>query len=277
MKIKKWILGLLLVSFFSMAESDFPTIVKHPEVDNIARLTPLNDVRENVISHLVKGFGVATERAKEVDVIRLSDSDFFQIDLAGVRYTINADAKYWLKGDVGSVHSTRGSRAKESVTSNEMLEFNQRIRVFLMSASEYLPVYGDALDNNKVIFAFVDLSCPYCQQFHLVNRNEFEKKGFSFVYVPFVRNTIDKRVMDATRAVFCNDDPVATKAGVDQAYLNGPRQLRDVPAGSCSHVKKAIIESLLLVGHQMGAVGTPMFLLPNGEVVYGSAKLNAAL
>lgn len=276
MLIKKCFLGLLGLSFFSVAGNELPPMMKHPNVDSIANLTPTSTVMKNVISQLEGGFGVSKEQAGDVTLIRMSDSDLFQVELAGVRYTINADAKYWLKGEVDGVYVTKDGRAKGSVASNDMLEFNQRLRVFLMAVSDLLPVYGD-ITKDKVVFAFVDLSCPYCQQFHLVNRSELEKQGVTFVYVPFVRDPNDKRVMDATRTVFCNADPVAAKMELDSVYLNGPRNLGAMKGGACSHIRQSIIESLLVVGHQMGIVGTPMFLMPSGEVIYGTSKLNAVL
>ncbi|RLA08903.1 MAG: DsbC family protein [Gammaproteobacteria bacterium] len=118
----------------------------------------------------------------------------------------------------------------------------------------YAPPASDKI--KKTITVVTDTSCPYCQKFHQ-QVPALNKKGISVRYMLFPRAGIDSQSSKIMQSAWCADDP--------QKALTDAKNGDKITDKTCPNPIKQHVK----VAGDMGLTGTPMIILPDGDLVRG--------
>ena len=146
---------------------------------------------------------------------------------------------------------------------------------FLAESDGGLTVSSESFDYQKSVFAFIDVSCPHCREFHLRKLDEWNRQGVRVYFIPFMRDPMDKKTKVIMDDIFCADNNSERLDLILSAYINIKAYVVKGNSGSCGH-KRALLDSLYKIGMQYSLKGSPMFMNMVGDVYYGSASYEVA-
>jgi thiol:disulfide interchange protein DsbC len=166
----------------------------------------------------------------------------------------SGDGKYFLRGDLVDVENG------EQITEN-------RRRVDRLNA---LAALGD---QNYIEFAppppiaakylvtvFTDVDCGYCRKLHS-EVSEYNARGIAIRYAFYPRSGPDTESWRRAEAVWCATD---RKMALTRAKQGGDMKLKGT---ACANP----IDREYKLAEQLGIRGTPMLVLPNGDIYPGYA------
>jgi thiol:disulfide interchange protein DsbC len=195
--------------------------------------------------------------AKVLEVRKLPHGGLYEVALRadqGVRVIyVDADAKVFLVGSL--VDAASGENLTEA-------------RVRTLSAIDWktLP-FGSAItmkrgSGKREIAIFSDPNCPYCERFE----RALSKVDDITVHI-FMYPVIKPESVPLTKAVWCSQDRV--KAWNDLML----RRVEPSAKPDC----ETPVEQLVALGRTLGAVSTPTWFLPNGQMYKGAMTMNEVL
>lgn len=187
---------------------------------------------------------------KDANISRTKAPGLYEVQLGQYFFHVTSDGKYLLQGDLIDLD-----------TGEELTENNRRAqRLSLLSklgpddTIEFAPEKG----TKHVVTVFTDIDCGYCRKLHS-EMEEYNKEGIAIRYVFYPRAGLDSDSYRKAAAVWCSDDR--------------KKALTDAKSGaSLSNVRldcKNPVARDWQMGQELGLRGTPMMILPDGEVVNG--------
>lgn len=163
---------------------------------------------------------------------------------------VSADGKFLLQGDLVNLDTgeqvtenhRRADRllALKGLKSDEVIEFAPKAPF----ATKY------------TVTVFTDVDCHYCQMLHS-QVADYNAQGIAIRYAFFPRSGPNTDSWKKAEAVYCSTDR--------RAALTKAKQGGSVTAKNCANP----VEKEYALGEQLGIRGTPMLILPNGDLVAG--------
>lgn len=158
---------------------------------------------------------------------------------------VTADGRYLLEGDLVDLATGR------QITEERRRSARKQV---LDDAAERSIVFGEGAEH--MVTVFTDIDCGYCRKLHS-EIEDYIDAGIGIRYLLYPRSGQDSASYRKAVATWCSEDRKET--------LTKAKQGRDPGTESCDHP----VDQHLLAGRQLGLRGTPMMVLPNGEVVQG--------
>lgn len=278
------LLAILLSPFWVLAqesnEPDFIVAAHGADITSFApwiKFSDIQSVRTRAVSQLSLSLGVEIKETDNISLDRLYTSDLYQVVVNGKPYIINSDASYWISGDaVGNLFLFNGTVSPVNVSNKTRIEIAKIIQL----ASTWPSVHASfgEISAKETIFAFVDLACPHCKEFHLTKREYWQNRGFRFVYLPMTLNAESRKSRELHSRVFCIPDSQKKRDVITEIYLNGVKT--EIPGLSdvvCSKVDQAMMSVLIGAGIKYNLTGTPLFVTETGNFFYGQGSLEQYL
>jgi len=266
---------ILLLSFGVFSETNInlkPVDSSYP----FSNLTPTKKIERLIYDKMAKELRVSKSEIEKTEIQRIFTSDWFIVNFKSRNYVVDNTASYWLESDLNGMFLLNPSLSKVNVSNSTRVSL-MKLMYFLKTSVDYLPTYSRGEGPlNETIFAFVDLTCPYCKEFHLKHRAEWQMLGVNWVYVPFSKDLGNRRNTDLNADVFCQENTEVVKNSVDEIYLMPRSRLTSVASNykkNCSPVQSAFINFLMSNGERYALAGSPMFLTESGKVFYGAPSL----
>jgi thiol:disulfide interchange protein DsbC len=188
------------------------------------------------------------ELAKE-NVRPTVTADLYEVQLGPMYGYVTADGKYLIQGDLVNIETG------EEITENQRRGYRLKRLDELGSANmiEFAPAKGA----RHTVTVFTDIDCGYCRKLHS-EISEYNDAGIAVRYVFYPRAGMGSDSFRKAEAVWCAAD---RKQALTQAKQGAPVQA----AASCSNP----IAREWQLGQELGLRGTPMMILPDGDVVNG--------
>jgi hypothetical protein len=250
---------------------DFDADKSGREVFSLSQIKP---VEGKLVQVLVDGGIIKGSAANDIALSRLSTSDWFGFNLNGKTYLTDANASHILKSDFRDFFHVSPTVSQVSM-SNEGVESLSKLTSFLSSleGDAILPVYKSTSTTQPeiMIYAFMDVTCPFCKKFHLLEREQLNRDGVTFTYIPFTKNYSNKKDLALNHAVFCQSES-KKKNSINDAYL-APKIRKFKIESDCSVLDSTLIRFFLKTGEMYGVAGSPMFLSKSGKAIYGTPSL----
>lgn len=166
---------------------------------------------------------------------------------------VTADGKYLIEGDLFDLASG------QSLTENKRKE--SRVAKLKELGEENMIVYAptDGSDPDRIVTVFTDVDCGYCRKLHR-EINEYTALGIEIRYAFYPRSGPNTDSFRKAEAVWCAAD---RKAALTTAKAGAP-----LPEPATTDCENPITREYAL-GGELGLRGTPMMILPDGEVVNG--------
>lgn len=159
---------------------------------------------------------------------------------------VTADGRYLLEGDLIDLATGR------QITEERRREAR---KVVLEDAAERSITFGgDEADH--LVTVFTDIDCGYCRKLHS-ELEDYTDRGIGIRYLLYPRSGKDSEAYRKAVATWCSDDR--------REALTRAKQGQDPGTKSCDNP----VDQHLLAGRKLGLRGTPMMVLPSGEVVQG--------
>jgi hypothetical protein len=263
------------LSFSVMSSEEDGTIPRLSHGDYFfTKLTPMAEVRHSIERRMIDELGLKPEIAQNAPISRLFVSDWFGVSIDGKGYVVNSDASYWMQGGMGEMFMFTPSVQRVSVSNGNrgrLLNLMLLINAYKDTLVTYPSTTGYVRER---IYAFMDVTCPYCRKFHLTERQELQAQGYEFVYIPYAKEPNNQDVIDLNLWAFCAENELHSKRNIDSAYLVAPKA-RDNLASSpkCDNESLKFIAFLMGSGEKFSLVGSPAFFTGSADVIYGSAAL----
>jgi thiol:disulfide interchange protein DsbC len=108
------------------------------------------------------------------------------------------------------------------------------------------------------VTVFTDIDCPYCRKMHS-QIAEYNTRGIAVRYAFFPRSGLNTPSFDKAVSVWCS-------ANRREAFTRA-KQGQAVPARHCDNP----VAREFQLGLELGIHGTPMIILPNGDIWPGYA------
>lgn len=158
---------------------------------------------------------------------------------------VTADGRYLLEGDLVDL-----------ATGRQLTEERRRSArtAVLDEAAARSITFGE--DAEHLVTVFTDIDCGYCRKMHQ-EIDDYNAAGIGIRYMLYPRSGQNSDSYRKAVATWCSEDR--------KDALTRAKQGKDPGTKSCDHP----VDSHLLAGRQLGLRGTPMMVLPNGEVVQG--------
>jgi hypothetical protein len=283
--IKLLLCGLTFFAYSAISDdslliNEAINIVSLSAEPSFLELQDMSDIKKNVSYKLQNVLSMPKEKADEVPVSRIFDTTWIQVNISGKSYITDQNARQWLGTDMSELFLF-DEVAKRVVVGNDNRESLMDYTRLVSRFSDIIPVYPETRNGGEsvVIYAFVDPSCPRCQEFHLTEMEKWRSYGVSWVYIPFLVDPDNKKTRNLAKGVFCADSATEVKDRVEQAYLLGAKKSQSLLSSwsKCGEEKEQLINSFLDSGVRHGLAGSPMFVTTAGEVYYGSPSLEIAI
>lgn len=175
---------------------------------------------------------------------------FYEVQRSGQYGYISADGQFLIQGDL--VNLRTGEELTENARkSGRLAELAKLGNDFI----EFDPPNGQL---KHVVTVFTDVDCGYCRKLHS-ELASYNALGIGFRYVFFPRSGPGSPSFHTAEAVWCASDRKQAFTVAKQGGVIPP-----APANCKTPVQKEYD-----MGLQMGLRGTPMLVLPDGEIVNG--------
>lgn len=159
---------------------------------------------------------------------------------------VTANGRYLLEGDLVDLATGR------QITEERRRGARKKV---LDDAAERSITFG-ADEAEHLVTVFTDIDCGYCRKLHS-EIDDYIDAGIGIRYLLYPRSGQKGASYRKAVATWCSEDR--------KAALTRAKQGKDPGTKSCDHP----VDQHLLAGRQLGLRGTPMMVLPNGEVVQG--------
>jgi hypothetical protein len=268
-------LCVVTLSFNAMSSEKDVSIPRLSHGDYFfTKLTPMAEVRQSVERRMIDELGLKQVVAENAPLSRIFVSDWFGVSIHGKGYVVNSDASYWMQGGMGEMFMFTPSVQRVSV-SNGNRERLLNLMLLINAYKETLVTYPSTTGYvRERIYAFMDVTCPFCRKFHLTERQDLQAQGYEFVYIPYAKEPNNKDVTELNLWAYCANNELHSKRNIDDVYLATSRG-RDNMAMSpeCDDESLRFIEFLMGSGERFSLAGSPAFFTGTADVVYGSAAL----
>jgi thiol:disulfide interchange protein DsbC len=187
---------------------------------------------------------------KDAKVTPTKAPGLFEVQFGPYYFHVTSDGKYLIQGDLMNVE-----------TGEELTENNRRaVRLSGLAnlKSEDTIEFAPEKGAKHVVTVFTDIDCGYCRKLHS-EMEDYNKAGISIRYVFYPRAGLGSDSYRKAEAVWCSAD---RKKALTDAKSGSPMNNVDT---SCPNP----VARDWQLGQQMGLRGTPMLILPDGEVVNG--------
>lgn len=170
---------------------------------------------------------------------------------AGAMYGyVTADGKFLIQGDLMNIETG------EEITENRRRGYRiERINALgAESTIEFAPAKGA----KHIVTVFTDIDCGYCRKLH-AEMPEYNAAGITIRYLFYPRAGLGSDSFRKAEAVWCAND---RKAALTNAKAGVPVLTE---GQACANP----IAREWQLGQELGLRGTPMLVLPDGEIVNG--------
>lgn len=186
----------------------------------------------------------------QLDAVRPSAiPGIFEVQRGSLFGYVTADGRFLISGDLINLE-----------TGEEVTEASRKqMRVEAVAAlGDQVVAYNapGKPDPDSTVTVFVDVDCGYCRKLH-EELPSYNGLGISFNYVFFPRAGLGSESQRQLDAAWCSPD---RKSAVARAVMG-----EKFKAASCETPMKQHYE----LASKLGVRGTPMMILPNGEIVNG--------
>ena len=194
---------------------------------------------------------IAKKLSISTDSIRPSAADgIYEVQHEHDFGYVTADGKYLFQGDM--VNLETGEHITEQRRRNDRLaaldDLGDQNMIAFAPPAPATPKY--------VVTVFTDIDCPYCRKMHS-QIDQYIAKGIELRYAFFPRAGLESSSYDKAVSVWCSSD---RKAAFTRAKHGD-----SVPAKKCENP----VAREYKLGTELGIRGTPMLILPSGEVYPG--------
>lgn len=185
----------------------------------------------------------------QLEAVRPSPvAGIFEVQRGSLFGYVTADGRHLISGDLINLETG------EEVTENS----RKQLRVDLVAGlgDQYVAYNPPGGKAEHSVTVFVDVDCGYCRKLH-EELPSYNALGIGFNYVFFPRAGLGSDSDRQLAAAWCSPD---RKTSVARAVMG-----EKFKAPSCDAPVKRHYE----LAQQLGVRGTPMMILPNGEIVNG--------
>jgi thiol:disulfide interchange protein DsbC len=193
----------------------------------------------------------------------LSDAPLRATPLAGIYEVshglsfayVTEDGRYVIEGDMVDLDTGIAiTQEHRKIARAQLLEaMSER-------AITFAPING--ADSAHTVTVFTDIDCGYCRKLHH-EMEDYNKHGIAIRYLFYPRSGPNTESYRKAEAVWCQDD---RHAAMTAAKLGS-----NVRGGGCD----TPVAEHLRAGQMLGLRGTPMMILPDGDVVQGYVPAEA--
>lgn len=183
--------------------------------------------------------------------IRPAAPGLYEIQVGSQFAYVTADGKYLIEGDLIDLAS--------GISVTESKRKDERVAKLASLGEENMIVFGpeQASDAQHTVTVFTDVDCGYCRKLHR-EIDTYTQRGITIRYAFYPRSGPNTESFRKAEAVWCAAD---RKQALTQAK-QGVALSGDT---SCPNPIMTEFE----LGSELGLRGTPMMILPDGEVVNG--------
>jgi hypothetical protein len=241
-----------------------------PAIISIASdLVPEYIVAQKANNHLIFQ-GVIKPR---IDVERMGVSSLFRIKMDGKAYLTDDSARFWMP--YGPIKQMSLDGIYQTTSTQDEINSILGLLFFIDSYKDALITYPAIGKRKYRVYAFMDVSCPYCQEFHRKSLRNFNNKGVEFIYVPLLRDISMNKVRQITNTVFCFPKEQRQMA-MDNVLLNYKEEKGSlILKKGCSNNNVWLYDLLMESGQRHGFSGSPVFITENGRIFYGASGLTS--
>ncbi len=185
------------------------------------------------------------------DAVSASDiQGLYQLRQGGHYGYITADGQYLIDGDLIDLAS------RTNLTENKRKE--ERVTQLATLGTENLIVFApEKPEASRVVTVFTDIDCGYCRKLHR-EIEDYNAKGITIQYAFYPRSGPNTDSFRKAETVWCSDDrKEALTLAKNGAQITG--------SSDCENP----ITREYALGGELGLRGTPMMILPDGEVING--------
>tara|TARA_B100000809_G_scaffold255150_1_gene293292 strand:- start:867 stop:1682 length:816 start_codon:yes stop_codon:yes gene_type:complete len=266
------VIAVFLFLFISVGvqSSEILNSLRVPGIILVAsKLVPENVVEKNAVGHLMLQ-GVNKPR---IDVERIGVSSIFRIKMDGKAYLTDDSARFWMP--YGPIKQMSPDGIYQTTSTQKEIDSIIGLLSFIDIYKDEMVIYPANGKRKHKVYAFMDVSCPYCQKFHRTELRGFRNKGVELVYVPLLRNVNDKKVRKMTNALYClpKGDKQAAMDGILTNFKYEKNRLLGIKG--CSSNNQWVYDLLMNSGQRHGFSGSPVFITENGRVFYGASGLTS--
>jgi thiol:disulfide interchange protein DsbC len=189
---------------------------------------------------------------KREDVRPSAAAGLYEVQQGSLFGYVTADGKYLISGDMIDMKTGEGitENRRRSDRALELVKLADDTRTITFAPE------GGA-DEKHTITVFTDIDCGYCRRLHR-EVPQLNAAGVAVRYVFYPRSGPQTESFQKAVAVWCSAD---RKDALTRAKAGEPQNLNV----QCDN---PVMDDYLL-GQRMGLRGTPMIILPDGEVVNG--------
>jgi thiol:disulfide interchange protein DsbC len=189
---------------------------------------------------------------KPEDVTPTAAAGLYQVHQGNFYGYVSADGTFLIQGDMVNIQT--GEQVTENQRKGERVARLQELGADNMI--EFAPAKPQ--DTKYTITVFTDVDCGYCRKLHS-EMAQYNQLGIAVRYVFYPRSGPQSSSFVKAEQIWCAQD---RKAALTQAKLGQP-----TAAGEAKCDNPILREWQL--GQDFGLRGTPMLVLPDGEVVNG--------
>lgn len=233
------LLGVLASACAPSVDSDTP------QASDAAPAAGVEAIRANLARLL--------PQAKDATITPTEADGLYEIQHGPLFAYVTADGKYLIEGDLFDL--AKG----QSVT--EQKRKSLRVAKLKELGEENMIVFAPeaGADPAHVVTVFTDVDCGYCRKLHR-EIADYNQRGIEIRYAFYPRSGPDTDSFRKAEAVWCSAD---RKGALTTAKAGAP-----LPADTPTDCENPITREYQL-GGELGLRGTPMLVLPDGEVVNG--------
>ena len=159
------------------------------------------------------------------------------------------DGRYLIEGDMIDMQTGL-------LITEERRKIGRVERLSTLKAGDYIEFASDKVPTKDVVTVFTDIDCGYCRKLHN-EIGQYNARGIAVRYLFYPRQGPGSAAFQKAEAVWCSAD--RNKA------MTTAKQGGTVTAAKCT----TPIMAQYQLGAELGLRGTPMMILPDGEVVSG--------
>lgn len=161
---------------------------------------------------------------------------------------VSADGRFLIEGEL--VDLATGTQL------TEQRRRGARAEVLASDGSDGIVFTPADKADAPVVTVFTDIDCGYCRKMHQ-EIEDYMAAGIAIQYLLYPRAGQGSASYDKAVSSWCSDDP--------QEAITQAKAGREIESARCEHP----VDRHLQVGQRLGLRGTPMMVLPSGEVVQG--------
>lgn len=230
----------------------------------------MSEVQSAAKISLKSSLGTDENLLSRLKIEKVYTSPYYQVDIEGSQYIIDASARFWIKADDVSNIFIFNEAVTAVNVSNRTRDLFLSFIGFLESAKELVTTYNDK--GGRTIYALMDLNCSHCREFHLTLRESLERQGYRIVYIP-VTPEPNRKSMRINYAVFCGENEVK-KQKISRVFLNGARNEIPNIEQDCNELEKLFINFSANLFGKYNLKGTPLFITDSGHFIYGNSAIS---